>query len=87
MIYYFYANKCSEKKFFPLCFPKIACALFSQIPTKRERDSSLFCSLDVETRHKFFIKLSRILKVSCGHFYLMERLRDLKKMSNLLIKL
>ena len=31
------------------------------------------CSLDVETRHKFFMKFSMILKVSYGHF-IIERL-------------
>ena len=42
----------------------------SRIRTKRESDGSLFSSLDVETRQKIS------LKVSWGHFYLMERLRD-----------
>ena len=41
-----YKNSCVKPT-----LPQIACALLSAIPTKRERDSSLFCSLDVETRN------------------------------------
>ena len=49
----------------------------ARCPLKGE-SGSLFCSLDVETRCKFFIRLSIIWKVSWGHFYVMERVLDFK---------
>jgi hypothetical protein len=54
-IYLFSSNNSSVKPTLPL--------MISLNFTKRERDGSLFCSLDVGIRHKFFIKLSMILKV------------------------
>ena len=52
-------------------------AVLSPIPTKREGDSSLLCSL---TTRKFFLRLSMI---SWGKFYVMERFCDFSKRHNL----
>ena len=49
-VYLFISNNSSVKPTIPLMLPQIACALLSPL--------ILFCSLDVETRHKFFIKSS-----------------------------
>ena len=49
-VYLYNSNKSTVKPTLPLCFPKIVCTLLSPIPTKREGDGSLFCTLDVETQ-------------------------------------
>jgi hypothetical protein len=56
-VYLFSSNNSSGKPTLPIMLPQIACALLSPIPTKRERDDSLFCSLDVETMSNLLIKL------------------------------
>ena len=56
-VYLFSSNNSRVKPTLPLMLPQIACALLSAISTKRESDSSLFCSLDVETMSNLLIKL------------------------------
>ena len=52
-IYLVIQNNFPVKPTLPLCFPKIVCALFSPIPTKREGGGCLFALW--MWRRKFFI--------------------------------
>ena len=55
---------------------------------KKLRDlKNLGLLFKLQPGRKFFIKWSMILKIACGHFYVTEKLRDLKHISGLLFKL
>ena len=65
-VYSFSLNNSSVKPTLPLML--LSCALLSPIPTKRVRDGSLFCSLDVETMSNFFYQIITLTYVLMDNF-------------------